>query len=229
MMAAYLFSLISLAVAVAAVAVATWQVRAAAQSAERSNAIPVLAEISREVRSADFRESLIILLNRIPDQAPPGGFKGLTPEFREHAYRVCYFIDYLGILANKGIISENTIISWIGTWIMQVWIIMQPCILSERAHRAAEYSPETPAGFLPNFENLVRIIMQTGGKEASARIQRDAGIIALSEADIDRLAKARIVARISIKNSQKSPTAANMSLISARIGRVMRRARHSIS
>jgi hypothetical protein len=190
-MAAYIFNSISLTVAIVAIAVATWQVRVAAQSAERSNAIPVLSEISKEVRSADFRESLTVLLNHTPDHLPPGGFKELPREFREHAYKVCYFVDYLGLLCNKGIIDYDTVVSWIGTWIMQVWITMQPCIMEERELRIATYSQETPCGFLPNFENLVRIILQAGGRESAMRIQKNTGIIGLSEVALDSLAMAR--------------------------------------
>lgn len=190
-MASYLFSIISLAVAVGAVAVATWQVRAAAQGAERSNAIPVLSEASREVRSTDFRRSLNTILTQTPDPPPPGGFEGLPLEFRDHAYRVCYYFDYLGLLSNKGIISRETVISWVGTRIMQIWITMQPCILAERSYRLATYPQDTPCGFLPNFENLVRIIMENGGSEAAARIQEDSGIRGLSQEAMRTLAEAR--------------------------------------
>ena len=190
-MAAYIFNFISLAIAVAAVVVATWQVRAAARGAERSNAIPVLAEMSAEVRSTQFRESLTALLTTVPDPPPSGGFKDLPPECRDHAYRVCYFFDYLGLLSSKGIISKETIISWVGTWIMQVWIIMQPCIMAERDYRQATFSGDTPPGFLPNFENLVRIILQTGGREAAARIQQNVGVTPLSGEALDSLTEER--------------------------------------
>ena len=194
-MQAYLFNAISLTIAVAAVAVATWQVRAAAKSTERSNAIPVLSELSREVRSAEFRYSLVSLLTNTPDDPPAGGFDELPPDWREHAYRVCYFFDYLGVLVSKGIISANTIVSWIGTWIMRVWIVMEPCILAERRHRESAYPQYTPCGFLPNFENLVGIIMQNGGSAAAERIQQEAGLLRLDEAALHELRESRISLR----------------------------------
>lgn len=193
-MEAYLFNFISLAVALGAVAVATWQVRMAARSSERTNAIPVLSEVSREVRSAKFRASLDKLLSETPDPPPPGGFKELPLDCREDAFRVCYFFDYLGLLASKGIISENTIVSWIGTWIMQVWIVMQPCILAERSHRLSTFPESTPCGFLPNFENLVRVIIERGGKEVATQIQESTGILSLSEAARRDLDEARVPA-----------------------------------
>jgi hypothetical protein len=186
-MQAYLFNGVSLAIALAAVAVATWQVRAAAKSTERSNAIPVLSELSREVRSAEFRHSLVTLLTTTPEAPPAGGFDELPLDWREHAYRVCYFFDYLGVLVSKGIISANTIVSWIGTWIMRVWIVMQPCILAERRHRENAYPQHTPCGFLPNFENLVGIILQNGGSAAAERIQLEAGLLRLGEATLREL------------------------------------------
>ncbi len=194
-MQAYLLNAISLAIALAAVAVATWQVRAAAKSTERSNAIPVLSELSREVRSAEFRFSLASLLANTPDAPPAGGFDELSPDWREHAYRVCYFFDYLGILVSKGIISANTIVSWIGTWIMRVWIVMEPCILAERRHRESTYPQHTPCGFLPNFENLVGIIMQNGGSAAAERIQEEEGLLRLDEAALRELRESRISER----------------------------------
>ena len=139
--------------------------------------------------------SLTSLLTSTPDAPPAGGFDELPPDWREHAYRVCYFFDYLGVLVSKGIISSNTIVSWIGTWIMRVWIVMEPCILAERRHRESVYPPHTPCGFLPNFENLVGIIMQNGGSAAAERIQEEASLLRLDEAALRELCESRISVR----------------------------------
>lgn len=134
--------------------------------------------MSREVRSTEFHDSIFYLLRNLPHvPVPDGGFEELAPECRQHAYRVCYLFDYLGLLANKGIISENTIISWLGTRIMQVWIVAMPFIRAEREYRARECGDSTPSGFVPYFEHLVRRIIEKGGVEAAARIQRDSGVL----------------------------------------------------
>jgi hypothetical protein len=114
-------SLVSVIVAVAAVCVATWQVRASAKGAERSNALPVLSEIFAEWRSAEFRMSIMKLLNETPGGSNDDGFESLPKTWREHAYKVCYFFDYIGVLVVSDIINEETVIGMMGTRIMQVW------------------------------------------------------------------------------------------------------------
>lgn len=169
-------SLISVLVAIAAVWVATWQVRASAKSTERSNALPVLSEIFAEWRSTEFRQSIMYLLNEIPGGVLDDGFESLPEEWREHAYKVCYFLDYLGILVVYGIMNEETIIGMMGTRIIQLWRAMEPYIMAERRYRIRTYPPDAPPGFLVYYEHLVRRTIDLGGHDAAMQIQRQTGV-----------------------------------------------------
>jgi hypothetical protein len=70
-------SIVSVLIAAVAVCIATWQVRASARSAERSNALPVLSEFFAEWRSSEFRMSIGYLLNETPGALNGEGFASL--------------------------------------------------------------------------------------------------------------------------------------------------------
>lgn len=148
-------NLISVGVAFIAVAVAVWQVRTSTERAERALSLPIITEIAREIRSSEFRQSIRYLQKVAMPVPDSGGFESLPEEFREQAYKICYFFDYLGILAMYGIITEDMVVDWVGTRLMQTWAIMRPFIEAEREHRRITFPPETPSGFLRHFEHLI--------------------------------------------------------------------------
>ena len=96
------------------------------QHARHSRALPVIAEIFKEFRSREFRESVHHLLALPSGKMTDSGFVSLSGDRREDAYKVCYFFDYIGTLVAFGIISENIVIATMGTQIMQVWSAMFP-------------------------------------------------------------------------------------------------------
>ena len=149
-------NLISVGVALIAVVVAVWQVRTSTERAERALSLPIMGEVARELRSTEFRQSIMYLQKNVPPVPDSGGFESLPEEFREQAYKVCYFFDYLGILALYEIITEDMVVDWVGTRLMQTWAIMRPFIEAEREYRRITYPPETPPGFLLHFEHLIK-------------------------------------------------------------------------
>jgi hypothetical protein len=184
-----ILSLASVTIAVAAVAVATWQARInarsaerAARSAERTHTLPVISETFREFRSAEFRTRVSYLTAKLPREARAArGFSSLPKKWREDAYEVCYYFDYLGVLVNFGIIREELVISLWGTTIMQVWLAAEPLISRERAHRRITYSAGISPGFLVYYEDLVCRIMARGGRDAARQIQEQSGLRQLNE------------------------------------------------
>jgi hypothetical protein len=148
-------NLISVAVALIAVAVAVWQVRTSTERAERALSLPIITEIAREIRSSEFRQNVRYLQKNSPPVPDSGGFESLPGEFREQAYKACYFFDYLGILAMYKIITEEMVVDWVGTRLIQTWATMRPYIEAEREHRRITYPPEVPPGFLLHFQHLV--------------------------------------------------------------------------
>jgi hypothetical protein len=177
-----IISLASVLLALVAVCVSTWQARSNMQHARHSRALPVIAEIFKEFRSREFRESIHNLLVLPSDKMTGDGFLALPGDRREDAYKVCYFFDHIGVLVAFGIIREDVVIATMGTQIMQVWSAMFPIIESERACRSKTYPSDTPPGFLAFYEHLVACIGGLGGRQAAITIQRRIRLRRLSAA-----------------------------------------------
>jgi len=177
-----ILSLASITIAFAAVGVATWQARANARSAERSHTLPVISETFREFRSAEFRTRVSYVITKVPATTRgTRGFSSLPRKWREDAYEVRYFFDYLGALIKFGIIRKELAISMWGTAIMQVWLAAEPLIYMERAYRRKTYPKGISPGFLVYYEDLVCRIMDSGGRDAPRRIQQKSGLRQLDE------------------------------------------------
>lgn len=163
-------------IALAAVGIAWFQVRADARSALRTNTLPVMASLIDEFRSPNFHKSLLHLLEAMGSRSPRGGFDRLPRPLRNDAYKVCYLFEYLGALIAYGLVNEDVLLSLMATPIMQVWTVMKPFIDSEREHRANDYPPDTPAGFLVHYDHLISRINELGGARATANIRKHAGL-----------------------------------------------------
>jgi hypothetical protein len=176
-LSSYIVTFTSLAIALAAVWVSTWQVRQSADSAERSNALPVIQEIFSEFRSSEFRNAITYLLTSNPVVMGDSGFSSLSVDFRDPAFKVVYFMDYLGVLVTHNIVQEDLIIGALGTRIVQVWQTLWPFIDMERRYRAKSYAAHgIPPGFLVYYEYLVQRTAELGGAEAATRIQKRRGL-----------------------------------------------------
>lgn len=169
-------NLVSLFIALIAVGVAIWQVRASDRSSERSNALPIVSEIMHEWRSTQLRSDVAYILDHTPQGKGEEGFNSLPSRWRDRAYRVCYFFDYVGVLASLGIISDELVISIMGTRIVQVWQKLEPFIGQERQYRAKTYPPGVPPGFLVYFEHIVTRVLDLGGQRAAILIQQRMGL-----------------------------------------------------
>jgi hypothetical protein len=170
-------SLVSVSIAFVAVTITTWQVRANARSAEHSHTLPVVSETFREFRSAEFRTRISYVVTKVPSAARGArGFSSLPRKWREDAYEVCYFFDYLGALVKFGIVRKELTISLWGTAIMQVWLAAEPLIFMERAYRRKTYPTGISPGFLAYYEDLVCRIVDSGGQDAPRRIQQRSGL-----------------------------------------------------
>ncbi len=166
-----IISSISALIAVTAVSVAVWHVRVSTRAAEKSNAMYIVSQIFGEWRSISFHKHRTYLLSHSRRKPPVSNFESLPRAWRESAYTVCYFCDYVGMLAAYDIIKEDLIIGVMCTQLMQVWNVMEPYIKAERKYRAETFPSDTPPGFLPYYENLVERIRELGGSKAAAHIQ----------------------------------------------------------
>jgi hypothetical protein len=155
----------SLVIALIAVVVAIWQVRASAVSAERSNSLPVASEAFKEFRSQEFQAHLRKVWNEIPPNVPEDGFQSLPADWRDSAYQVAYFFEYLGILVAYELVPEDLVVDATANIIGRSWCALEPFIQKERIFRqkVAAISGISP-GFVTHFEHLVALTIDSNGK-----------------------------------------------------------------
>ena len=112
-----------------------------------------------------------------PPVPPDGqGFAGLPSDFRDSAEQFCFFCEGLGLAIAAGLVPENFIISLMGTQIVEVWLVIEPCIMDERDYRARKSGDCVPSEFLPHYEHLVARILELGGRDAGVNIRRELGV-----------------------------------------------------
>lgn len=188
-------NLASLLIAVTAVCVAIWQVRASAKNAQLSNDLPIISEIMSEWRSSDFRSDVSYVLQHPPRTTGKEGLRSLPARWRERAYRVGYFLDYIGVLTSLDIISDELVISIMGTQIILLWQAMEPYIEREREYRRETYPQGVSTGFLIYFEHMVAQVIDLGGQHAAIlirhrrRLRRLAKPMTVSAAEVRRVAR----------------------------------------
>jgi hypothetical protein len=176
-----LISVVSLAVALAAVLISVWQVQVNINNERKQNSLPVMVDAWQQWRSPAFHAALLRLLSAKADELGRNRFEALPIELRKDAYGVCYFFDYLGTLVVFGIIDEEFVIGVMANRLMQVWAVMAELIGREREWRIQNYPSGTPTGFLVYYEHLVRRVLDLGGSEAAARIHRRKGVLKLRQ------------------------------------------------
>lgn len=175
-MSSQIASIVSLAVALIAVCVAAWQIRSNVVRAKKANVLPAISESIGEFRSQSFRASMRKLLSAAPASPQPGRFDEIPDDWREDAYRICYFFEYLAAFIAFDIIEESLIISLMGSQVVQVWTAMEPFTENERRYRERTYPVDASTDFLPHLEWLVGRIQELGGPRAPARLRSHVGI-----------------------------------------------------
>jgi hypothetical protein len=172
---------ISLLIALAAVYVAAWQVRTSARLTVNSNSLPAITRVFEEWRSEIFRGHVNNLKDHSSDAPAAGGFDALPDEWRDSAYTVCYFFDYIGTLMLFGLIDDDIIIGTLASQAVVIWRMLETHIFSEREHREATYPPGASPGFLKFYEHMIAKIMNMGGENAAANVQQAKGMLSLQK------------------------------------------------
>jgi hypothetical protein len=174
-MSSQITSLISVVFALIAVCIAVWQVRSNVERAKKANVLDAISQSIGEFRSESFRGSMRNLLSNAP-KSPPGRFDEISADWREDAYTICYFFEYIAAFIGFDIIEGNLIISLMGSQIIQAWVAMEPFTESERRYREQTYPPDASIDFLPHFEWLVGRIRELGGSRAPSRLRSRFGV-----------------------------------------------------
>jgi hypothetical protein len=135
--------------------------KAADQRLERSYTLPLLSEIFAEFRTEAFRDGMSFLETKTPKPAPNNGFRGTSKVWQHHAYRVCYFFDYIGTLVHREIVQEELVISLLGNPALRVWAEIEDIVDKEREFRIKNFLHGSKHGFLRYYEDFVcRILDQ---------------------------------------------------------------------
>jgi hypothetical protein len=146
-------SILSLAIALLALAVATWQATRTARLTLNAHQIQVIADVFREIRSPEFLAHYKRVLAFSKTERLPAGFESLPRRRKESAYTVCYFFEHLGVLVTRKLIPEEVLITTMRTLIVRSWDALEHAIAAELDIRKS-YSEEAGRKFLPHFKAL---------------------------------------------------------------------------
>lgn len=155
---------IALIAVVVTVVVTIWQVQVSAVTAEKSNSLPVVAAAFNQFRSREFQAHLQKVWNEIPSDVPEDGFQSLPTHWRDSAYEVAYFFEYLGILVAYGLVPKDLVVDFSANLVVRSWHALEPFIQMERTHRKRAGVSGIPPGFVTHFEHLVKLTIDSNGK-----------------------------------------------------------------
>lgn len=123
------------AIALVALGFAAWQIRADRIGSEKSNSLPVASSAFNEFRSQTFQDHLRTVWNEAPSVIPEDGFQSLPTQWRNSAYEVVYFFEYLGILVAYELVPKELVVDFSANLIVRSWNALEPFIQQERLHR----------------------------------------------------------------------------------------------
>ena len=86
-------------------------------------------------------------MRRLLSAAPMSGpvrFDEIADDWREDAYRICYFFEYIGAFIAFDVIEESLTISLMGSQVVQVWSAMEPYTGVPRSWGATSPPPARP-------------------------------------------------------------------------------------
>jgi hypothetical protein len=153
-------------------------VRAGAVAAERANSLPVASDVFKEFRSQEFQDHLRKVWDNAPKNAPEGGFKSLPDDWRDSAYTVAYFFEYLGVLVAYKLVPEEIVIDFSANLLVRTWRALAPIIQKERTYREKSYTSDISIskGFVRHFEHLVALAINANGEPIDASIHERLGL-----------------------------------------------------
>lgn len=144
-------------IAVTALIVSFWQAYRAHLIARQANVGPVMASVYSQFRDPGFRASVTALRNASPSDLDHD-FANLDATLQDHAYTVCYFFEYIGLLVASGHLDQQLVLNSMSTQLAEVWNIMRPTIAQERRTRSLVADMYYGKRFLPHYEHLIALI-----------------------------------------------------------------------
>ena len=148
-----LISTLSLVIALLALVVAVWQARRTTRLTRNAHQIQVIADVFREIRSAEFLGHYRRILDFPKSEVLENGFNSLSEECEESAYTVGYFFEHLGVLVTRELVPGDVLITTMRTYIVRSWDALECAINAELKVRAT-YPQDAGRDFLPHFRKL---------------------------------------------------------------------------
>lgn len=162
-----LVSTLSLVVALLALAVTIRQAGRTARLTRNAHQIQVIADVFREIRSAEFLEHYKRILGFPKSEKLEKGFESLDNDRKKSAYAVCYFFEHLGVLVTRDLMPGDVLITTMRTLIVRSWDALECAIKAERTLRGTTYPQDAGRKFLPHFEDLCKLA-RIPGKESGS-------------------------------------------------------------
>lgn len=152
------------ALALSAVALVTSVVTARRQLllAHNSNVLPVIIEMFKDTRQAEFQKAIEYVGNRLAaEHGPDNGYRNLPPEPKGHIRRIGLFYDDVGKLVAHDVVDERLVIGAYGSNVVRMWEVLAPYVYSERRRGAKS---------MLYFEDLAARAKATSMEEVHAAI-----------------------------------------------------------
>lgn len=148
-----LVAVLALAVSVVALTVSALLVRRQVLLMGRANQLPILIDLIRELRSAEFLERECYVDEGLSMHDPALGHGHLPADAADNLQHVKSLFNSIGALVAFGVIDERAAISIFGIRADRAWRSIALFAAAERGARSGNYAP-----FMEHFVALVREI-----------------------------------------------------------------------
>jgi hypothetical protein len=135
-----ILNLIAVLAAVAAVGSSTFLATQAIRYSRNANQMPVIIELFREHRSAEFVKKEQFVWREFPHQDPAKGFTNLPRRAKSRATDVALFYLMIGYLSEYGICDQEMLAHQVQYRLLKTWDAIEPYVRQERILRGGEYT-----------------------------------------------------------------------------------------
>jgi hypothetical protein len=133
-------NLIATLAAVAAVVSSTFLAAQALRYSRNANHMPVIIELFKEHRSADFVKKEQFIWREMPRQNPAKGFEGLPKKTKSYATDVALFYLMISYLSEYKICDQELVALQVKYRLLRTWKAIELHVRQERLLRGGEYT-----------------------------------------------------------------------------------------
>jgi len=134
------FNLVATLAAVAAVVSSTFLDAQALRYSRNANHMPVIIELFKEHRSAEFVRKEKFVWREMPRQDPAKGFTKLPRKVQSYATDVALFYLMISYLSGYKICDQELVALQVKYRLLKTWTAIEPHVRQERVLRGGEYT-----------------------------------------------------------------------------------------